>query len=68
MRHETCAAHVVDDAARRLLADVQIGRERRVDFSLAAIGTQPFGAIVCPPVGAQAPLPDGQPFTPPWAE
>ena len=39
-----------------------------VDFALAAVGGAPFRAIVCLPVGGQATLAGGAPFTPPWAE
>jgi quercetin dioxygenase-like cupin family protein len=39
-----------------------------VEFSLAATGEQPFGALVCLPVGGQAAMQKGEPFTPPWAE
>lgn len=39
-----------------------------VEFSLAAANAQPFGALVCQPVGGQAAMPGGEPFTPPWAE
>ena len=38
-----------------------------VDFALAAAGDAPFRAVVCLPVGGQAQLPGGVPFTPPWA-
>jgi mannose-6-phosphate isomerase-like protein (cupin superfamily) len=39
-----------------------------VGFSLVTTGTEPFGAIVCLPVGGQGAMPGGEPFTPPWAE
>jgi quercetin dioxygenase-like cupin family protein len=38
-----------------------------VDFALAAVGGEPFRALVCQPVGGGAVLPGGEPFTPPWA-
>jgi mannose-6-phosphate isomerase-like protein (cupin superfamily) len=39
----------------------------RVAFSVEAHGPEPLEAIVCLPVGGQAMLPGGEPFTPPWA-
>jgi mannose-6-phosphate isomerase-like protein (cupin superfamily) len=39
-----------------------------VEFSLTTPGAQPFGALVCQPVGGQAAMPGGELFTPPWAE
>ena len=39
-----------------------------VEFTLAAPGRLPFPAIVCLPVGGQAVIGGGDPFTPPWAE
>ena len=38
-----------------------------VDFSIGPSGGAPFRALVCFPVGGQAILGDGEPFTPPWA-
>src|SRR5947199_10845877 len=38
-----------------------------VPFALAAAGKQPLRALCCLPVGGQGQLPDGEPFTPPWA-
>jgi mannose-6-phosphate isomerase-like protein (cupin superfamily) len=38
-----------------------------VPFALAATGTEPLRALCCLPVGGQAQLADGAPFTPPWA-
>lgn len=37
-------------------------------FALSASGTAPLRALCCLPVGGQARLPDGNTFTPPWAE
>lgn len=37
------------------------------DFSLGNPSAEPFRAIVAFPVGGQAVLPGGTPFTPPWA-
>jgi len=38
-----------------------------VEFSIAAAGPAPFRALVCLPVGGQAVIGGGEPFTPPWA-
>jgi quercetin dioxygenase-like cupin family protein len=38
-----------------------------ITFAIAAAGAAPFRAIVCLPVGGQAVMPGGEPFTPPWA-
>jgi quercetin dioxygenase-like cupin family protein len=38
-----------------------------VDFSLVAVGGDAFHAIVLLPVGGQAMIAGGDPFTPPWA-
>lgn len=37
------------------------------DFALSNASAEPFRAIVAFPVGGQAVLPGGEPFTPPWA-
>jgi mannose-6-phosphate isomerase-like protein (cupin superfamily) len=39
-----------------------------VDFEILAGGSAPLRALCCLPVGGQARLGDGEPFTPPWAE
>jgi mannose-6-phosphate isomerase-like protein (cupin superfamily) len=38
-----------------------------VSFSLANAGAQTLRLLCCLPVGGQALLPGGEPFTPPWA-
>lgn len=38
------------------------------EFSLAAIGSEPLRAIAFLPVGGQAVVYGGEPFTPPWAQ
>lgn len=38
-----------------------------VDFSLGNAGAGPLRLLCCLPVGGQTCLPDGDPFTPPWA-
>lgn len=37
-------------------------------FEISARGSEPLRAVCCLPVGGQARLPDGQTFTPPWAQ
>ena len=39
-----------------------------VSFALAPDGGQPLRALCCLPVGGQARLAGGEPFTPPWAQ
>lgn len=39
-----------------------------VPFELAAAGDGPMRALCVLPVGGQAQMPGGEPFTPPWAE
>ncbi len=36
-------------------------------FGLAPAGDEPLRALCCFPVGGQARMPGGEPFTPPWA-
>lgn len=38
-----------------------------VPFSLSAVGEETLRAVCCLPVGGQAQLAGGAPFTPPWA-
>jgi hypothetical protein len=38
-----------------------------VPFALAPAGDEPLRALCCLPIGGQAQLADGEPFTPPWA-
>jgi mannose-6-phosphate isomerase-like protein (cupin superfamily) len=38
-----------------------------VSFALANGGDSPLRLVCCQPVGGQAQLPGGEPFTPPWA-
>lgn len=37
-------------------------------FELSNAGTEPLWLLCCLPVGGQACLPDGDTFTPPWAQ
>jgi len=39
-----------------------------VPFELAAAGSEPLRALCVLPVGGQAQLDGGEPFTPPWAQ
>lgn len=39
-----------------------------VEFALANAGDAPLVLVCCLPVGGQARLADGAPFTPPWAQ
>lgn len=39
-----------------------------VPFELAAAGDGPMRALCVLPVGGQAQMPGGEPFTPPWAQ
>jgi mannose-6-phosphate isomerase-like protein (cupin superfamily) len=38
-----------------------------VPFALSPEGDETLRALCCLPVGGQGQLPDGEPFTPPWA-
>jgi quercetin dioxygenase-like cupin family protein len=38
-----------------------------VSFALGSAGDDEARLLCCQPVGGQARLPDGEPFTPPWA-
>jgi len=37
-------------------------------FTIECAGDAPLSALCCLPVGGQARLPGGEPFTPPWAQ
>lgn len=37
-------------------------------FAIACAGDTPLSALCCLPIGGQARLPGGEPFTPPWAQ
>jgi mannose-6-phosphate isomerase-like protein (cupin superfamily) len=39
-----------------------------VEFALANDGDEPLRLLCCLPVGGQARMVGGEPFTPPWAE
>ncbi|HMI90543.1 MAG TPA: cupin domain-containing protein [Polyangiales bacterium] len=40
----------------------------RTPFAIACAGETPLTALCCLPIGGQAVLPGGEPFTPPWAQ
>ena len=61
------AAVVLDGAEHALHEGDTLVVPAGVTFSVAAAGTAPFRALVCLPVGGQAVMPGGEPFTPPWA-
>jgi len=58
---------VLDGTEHRVRAGDALVVPPGVDFSVAAAGDAPFRAVVCLPVGGQAQLAGGEPFTPPWA-
>lgn len=58
---------VLDGEAHALAPGHTLVLPPGVRFSLAASGPEPLEAVVCLPVGGQAVLPGGQPFTPSWA-
>jgi mannose-6-phosphate isomerase-like protein (cupin superfamily) len=67
---------VIDGTARATLdgvvEDVAVGGAIVVPahrpFSLTAVGRKPLVALAYLPVGGQAQVGDGEPFTPPWAQ
>jgi quercetin dioxygenase-like cupin family protein len=61
------AVALLDGAEHRLRAGDSLVLPPGVEFSLRAEGRGPFSALVCLPVGGQAALAGGEPFTPPWA-
>src|SRR6476646_6723155 len=61
------AAVVLDGAEHALREGDTLVVPAGVTFSIGAAGTAPFRAVVCLPVGGQAQMPGGEPFTPPWA-
>jgi quercetin dioxygenase-like cupin family protein len=62
------AIATLDGVEQRVRAGDALVLPPGVEFSLAAAGPRPFGALVCLPVGGQAAMQGGEPFTPPWAE
>ena len=61
------AVALLDGAEHRVRAGDSLVLPAGVEFSLRAEGQGPFAALVCLPVGGQAALAGGEPFTPPWA-
>ena len=62
------ARATLDGVAHVVRAGEALAVPPGVQFTLATSGSTPFRAIVCLPVGGQAKLAGGDPFTPPWAE
>jgi mannose-6-phosphate isomerase-like protein (cupin superfamily) len=60
------AVALLDGAEHRVRAGDSLVLPPGVEFSIRAEGGS-FGALVCLPVGGQAVLVGGEPFTPPWA-
>ena len=58
----------LDGAEHPLAAGDVIVVPVATDFSLAAAGHEDLVALCCLPVGGQAVISGGDPFTPPWAE
>src|SRR4051795_8950336 len=61
------AAVVLDGAEHALREGDTLVVPAGVTFSITAAGAAPFRALVCLPVGGQAVMLGGEPFTPPWA-
>jgi quercetin dioxygenase-like cupin family protein len=62
------AIATLDGVAHAVRAGDALALPPGVEFTLAATGRAPFRAVVCLPVGGQAVVAGGVPFTPPWAE
>ena len=62
------AIATLDGIAHLLHAGDALALSPDVEFTLATAGSAPFRALVCLPVGGQAMIAGGEPFTPPWAE
>ena len=61
------AAVTIDAVASRAGVGDTIVVPAGVSFALANAGEQTLRLLCCLPVGGQAVLPGGEPFTPPWA-
>jgi quercetin dioxygenase-like cupin family protein len=61
------AIATLDGAAHTLAAGETLILSPATEFTLEPSGDEPFRALVCLPVGGQAIIADGEPFTPPWA-
>ena len=64
---EGAAAVTIDAVALTASVGDTIVVPAGVSFVLANAGEQPLRLLCCLPVGGQAVLPGGEPFTPPWA-
>jgi len=65
---EGTASVTLDGTEERASTGDAIVVPPHVDFALANPGPQPLRLLCCMPVGGQAKLPEGEPFTPPWAQ
>jgi quercetin dioxygenase-like cupin family protein len=61
------AIATLDGVTHRIRTGQTLALPPDVQFTLAATGPTPFRALVCLPVGGQAVVAGGDPFTPPWA-
>ena len=64
---EGVATVMIDGEASTAGAGDTIVVPSGVSFALANAGAQSLRLLCCLPVGGQARLPGGEPFTPPWA-
>jgi quercetin dioxygenase-like cupin family protein len=62
------ATATLDGVAHTVRAGDTLALPPDVQFALVTSGRAPFRALVCLPVGGQAAIAGGEPFTPPWAE
>ena len=62
------AIATLDGVAHTVRAGQTLALPPDVQFTLVATGPTPFLALVCLPVGGQAVVAGGDPFTPPWAQ
>jgi mannose-6-phosphate isomerase-like protein (cupin superfamily) len=58
----------IDGTAEAAAAGDAIVVPAGVDFELSNAGEEPLRLVCCLPVGGQATMAGGVPFTPPWAE
>jgi quercetin dioxygenase-like cupin family protein len=62
------ATAMLDGVAHRLSVGCAVIVPPHVDFALSNPYAEAFEAVAVIPVGGQARMPGGAPFTPPWAE
>jgi quercetin dioxygenase-like cupin family protein len=62
------ARATLDGVVEELAPGAAIVVPAHTPFSLAAVGREPVVALAYLPVGGQAKVGDGEPFTPPWAQ